>query len=52
MGKTMNDEKTTEARKKNIVSILMKIRNEERLKMIEAFLLLTLKREQQENKKD
>lgn len=48
----MNDGKTAEERKRNIVSILMKIRNEERLKMIEAFLLLTLKREQQENKKD
>ncbi len=44
----MDNERTIEERKKNIVSILMKIYNEERLRMIETFLLLTLKREERE----
>ncbi len=44
----MDNERTIEERKKNIVSILMKIYNEERLRMIETFLLLTLKREETE----
>lgn len=44
----MGNEKAIEERKKNIVSILMRIYNEERLRMIETFLLLTLKREELE----
>ena len=44
----MDNEKTIQERKNNIVSILMKIYNEERLRMIETFLLLTLKREETE----
>ena len=44
----MDNERTIEERKKNIVSILMKIYNEDRLRMIETFLLLTLKREETE----
>ena len=44
----MDNERRIEERKKNIVSILMKIYNEERLRMIETFLLLTLKREETE----
>lgn len=44
----MGNEKTMEERKKSIVSMLMKIYNEERLRMIETFLLLTLKREERE----
>ena len=44
----MDNERTIEERKKNKVSILMKIYNEERLRMIETFLLLTLKREETE----
>lgn len=44
----MDNERTIEERKKNIVSILMKIYNAERLRMIETFLLLTLKREERE----
>lgn len=41
-----------EERKQNIVAMLMRICNEERIRMIETFLALTLKREQQENQKD
>lgn len=41
-----------EERKQNIIAMLMSIYNEERIRMIETFLILTLKREQQENKKD
>ncbi len=44
----MGTEKTIEDRKKSIISILMKIYNAERLRMIETFLLLTLKREEKE----
>lgn len=44
----MSSEKAIEQRKKNIVSVLMKIYNEERLRMIEKFLILTLKREERE----
>lgn len=39
-------------RKKNIIAMLMKINNEERIIMIEMFLKMTLKREEQETKKD
>lgn len=48
----MNKGKTIEERKKHIVAILMEIFDEERIKMIETFLILTLKREQAENEKD
>lgn len=41
-----------EERKQNIIAMLMSIYNEERIRMIETFLTLTLKREQQEGKKD
>ncbi len=41
-----------EERKKNIIAMLQKIHNIERIKMVETFLKLTLKRERQENKKD
>ena len=41
-----------EERKQNIIAMLMSIYNEERIRMIETFLVLSLKREQQENKKD
>ncbi|MCX4378589.1 MAG: hypothetical protein OSJ61_20815 [Lachnospiraceae bacterium] len=44
----MGNEKMMEERKKSIISMLMKIYNEERLRMIETFLLLTLKREEKE----
>lgn len=40
-----------EERKQNIIAMLMSI-YKERIRMIETFLTLTLKREQQENKKD
>lgn len=43
---------TMEERKQNIIAMLMSIYNEERIRMIETFLALSLKREQQENKKD
>lgn len=46
--KTMGNEKAIEEMKKSIVSMLMKIYDEERLRMIETFLLLTLKREEKE----
>ncbi len=39
-------------RKENIINMLMKIHNQERIKMIEKFLILTLKREQEHNEKD
>ena len=37
-----------EERKQNIIAMLMKVYNEERIKMIETFLKLTLKKELQE----
>lgn len=40
-----------EERKQNIIAMLMSIFNEERVRMIETFLMLSLKREQQENEK-
>ncbi len=40
--------KTMEERKQNIIAMLMKIYNEERIKMIETFLKLTLRKELQE----
>lgn len=40
--------KTMEERKQNIIAMLMKVYNEERIKMIETFLKLTLKKELQE----
>ncbi len=39
-------------RKENIINMLMKIHNQERIRMIEKFLMLTLKREQEEIEKD
>ena len=36
--------KTMEERKQNIIAMLMKVYNEERIKMIETFLKLTLKK--------
>lgn len=41
-----------EERKWNIIAMHMSIYNEERIRMIETFLKLTLEREQHENKKD
>ncbi len=40
--------KTMEERKQNIIAMLMKVYNEERIKMIETFLKLTLRKELQE----
>lgn len=48
----MDRREAMEERKQNIIAMLMSIYNEERIRMIETFLTLTLKREQQENKKD
>lgn len=41
-----------EERKRNIIAMIMSVYNEERIRMIETFLTLTLRREQRENKKD
>lgn len=43
--------KTMEEMKKSIIDMLQKIHNVERIRMVETFLKLTLKREQ-ESKKD
>lgn len=48
----MIERKSLDERKKHIIAMIMEIYNEERIRMIEAFLKLTLKREQQVNEKD